>query len=1264
MTGKWTGEQMEAISARGCNLLVSAAAGAGKTAVLVERILGRIMDEHHPVDIDRLLVVTFTNAAAAEMRERIASAISSELRERGDSGRLSLQPVLLNRARISTIHSFCMDVIKQYYYRIGLDPGFRIADETEAAMLKFDVLEEMLEALYSGGMEVDGFSGLAECYGGDLDDSALMQLVIKVYDFSRSNPDPSGWLERMAAKFSPAGNPEDALRDLAAVVLSGVAGSLEDVSAEIERALSICRKPGGPMTYASVMEEDLALVRDLAESCARGWDEACRSFAGVRFSILKRAGSGVDEGLKEQVAAIRSRAKKKIKTLGDTFLARPLAEHAADMERAAPVMRSLAGMAAGFAERYRLAKASRGLVDFGDLEHYCLQILADRDRDGELKPSEAALELREQFEEVLVDEYQDINPVQEAIIKLVSRSHDAQNLFMVGDVKQSIYRFRLADPNLFLEKYREYSEPAGGKGRLVRLSRNFRSRREIIDAVNYIFRLVMVGEAAELDYGPEAELVFGAGMYGREERVFHDRRVELHLLDRSRPEPEEDPGEENFAPEEIREEPSEDDFSDGEDPGAVQAEARLAAGRIRALIDSGFEVYDSALNAFRPARYSDVAVLMRATRGRSDVFVDELRGYGIPAYAEPDTGYFQSTEIETMVSLLKLLDNPRQDIPLAAVLRSPVAGLGCEELAQLRMTQRTGDLWDAVVAASGQAEGETARKLSRFLTSLERWRELGRRAAMTDLIWTIYRETGYYRFAGAMPGGAQRQANLRALHHWAGQYEATNFRGIFSFLRFIDRMREKGEDPGRARTLGENENVVRIMSIHKSKGLEFPVVVVSGLGTKFNLRDLDSEILLHRELGFGPWIIDPEARVAYPTLARLAVREKLRREALAEEMRILYVAMTRAREKLILTGVTADLRKSAARWSRNVHRGLTAADVLNAGSFLDWLGPALARHPDGGPLREGHTAGGALASGSGEGEGSRWLISVGKTGVLGQTETAGEDWADPAAGEIAEKISRGEIIESAGKYAAEVGRRLSWVYPAREAAGMPAKATVTGLGEAAGANPAAEEEGESSGNLSGDGFRRLSCLKPAYARPVFMAGKRDLTAAERGVAVHVVMRHLDLGGNLAPEGIAGQVIRMVERELITGDQAAAVDCRRVAEFFRSVPGRRVLAAGTVKREIPFSLAVPAGELYPGLEDRDSGERVLVQGVVDCLADEGDGYLLIDYKTGGHDGEDPGRLARRYRSQIDWYARAVETLTGRPVKDRYLYFFDLGLDLKV
>ncbi|MFZ5646439.1 MAG: helicase-exonuclease AddAB subunit AddA [Bacillota bacterium] len=1246
---QWTAEQMEAISARGCNLLVSAAAGAGKTAVLVKRILGRIMDDQNPVDIDRLLVVTYTNAAAAEMRERIASAISSGLSGKtGGGGRLELQLALLNRAKITTLHSFCMDILKKYFYRLDLDPGFRIADETEALMLKSDVLDDLFETSYAGA---EGFAELVECYGGERDDSGLQELVARIYEFSRSNPQPDLWLEKMVHRYESASRSEKELEFFAAEVLSEVGVMLEGAIEEMEGAYKLCLKPGGPAGYSGGIKEEIGMLYELLDSCRCGWDQAHRSFQLFRFNTLKRAGANVDERLKEQVAELRDGVKKKIKVIREAYLSRTLADHAGDMKRLAPVISSLSDMVARFAENYRAAKISRGIVDFSDLEHYCLQILTEKNGNGGLKPSAVARELQEQFEEVLVDEYQDINPVQEAIVNMVSRSRELiPNLFMVGDVKQSIYRFRLADPGLFLEKYLSYPADAGGRSRRINLSKNFRSRREVIDAVNFVFQRVMSSRTGEIDYDSDARLVCGSQVYGDAgSGSGADYRVELHLIDKAGTS-----GEDSM--EKIPESYSSGELRENGELAPAQAEARLVARRIGDLVGRGFQIYDSGINQLRPVRYRDVVVLLRSVRNVASVFVDEFNSLGIPASADTGSGYFESSEIETMISLLKIIDNPRQDIPLAAVLRSPVCGLGAEDMAAVRMACRDGDLWEAVLISAKSAGGELSCKLTRFAGSLDRWRQIARSATMTDLIWTIYRETGYYHYVGAMPGGALRQANLRALHDRAGQYEATTFRGLFSFLRFIDRLREKGEDQGKARALGENEDVVRIMSIHRSKGLEFPVVVVAGLGKKFNVQDLNRDVLLHRDLGLGPMLVNAATRISYPTLARMAVRERLRRETLAEEMRILYVAMTRAREKLILTGTVANLDKASRLWSRGVSTNISASCILGAGSHLDWVCTALAGHRDGAPLRgSDEPPGFELAE---TGDRSIWEIY---TGNMHDREGScpGPEYNDQVKKNI-EKLRRGEPVETEGTYSGAVHGRLSWVYPAREAAGKPVKISVTGLGENSGANYRHGIEDEDYAAIDGGGVHdKFSYLKPAYARPVFLAAKKELTAAERGTAVHIVMRHLDFGGKLDAVGVAEQLTLMKERELITGDQATAVDCGKIAGFFLSDPGKRVLKAAVVKRELPFSLTVPAGEIYPGIKEIYSGERVFIQGVIDCLADEGDGCIVIDYKTDRLALPGLENIPEKYINQMGWYARAVEAITGRPVKERYIYFFAQG-----
>lgn len=1253
MSNQWTEEQRDAIAGQGGNLLVSAAAGSGKTAVLVERIIRRITDRKDPADADRLLVVTFTNAAAAEMRDRIGHALAREIEKHPASKHLHRQMALLGRASISTIHSFCLDLLRQHFYRLDLDPSFRVADETECALIQADVLEDLFEQRYAAENS-PLFTDLVDCYGGKRDDSVLQENVLSAYNFARSTVNPAGWLEKLPESYNLEENCSFDQVPWCGVLKKSLENEIENIIAALDQAVNMAMKPGGPRVYLDNLEEERDMFTRLLHDCAAGasWSALYNSFKDISFAKLKSCRKeGAGQQLAEQARKLRDSAKKKAAAIQKEYFGRSPEEICGELRKLYPLVKELAGLVLDFGEAYRKAKTARGVVDFGDLEHYSLRILSDKGPHG-LSPSPAAVGLRDRYEEVLVDEYQDINAVQEAILQLVSRQEEGRrNLFMVGDVKQSIYRFRLADPGLFLQKYVVYSPGRDSRERRIDLSKNFRSRRGLVDAVNFVFRQLMTPSVGEIAYDRSAELIYGAEYpppVG--ECPAPDEAVEVHLIENDAAENGSgqsagDPGE---SAAQVSEGEELAEFE--EELDAMQKEARLIAAKIKELVGSAggkqaFAIYDRDIKTYRPVNYRDVVVLLRATSGHANTFVEEFRQNDIPAYAELATGYFEATEVETVLSLLKIIDNPLQDVPLAAVLRSPLVGLNAGDLVRIRLCSRRGYYFLAVVAASLSDQGELSKVLLGFLEKLEKWRTAARRGALADLIWSIYRETGYYDYVGGLPGGGQRQANLRSLYNRARQYEASTFRGLFLFLRFIERVREGGRDLGAARALGEKENVVRIMSIHKSKGLEFPVVFIAGLGKKFNFKDLNSDMLFHKDLGLGLQLVDAAARVTYAAISKLALKQKLKMEALAEEMRILYVALTRAREKLVLVGSGRGLRKSARRWCGPAGTsGWTLPDgyLSGAATYLDWLGAALARHRDGAEVRnmglfEGNPA--EIAAG----DSSRWKVFF----HAGLEKNDAKETSCP---ELLAKIQKKEPLAAEGEYAGIINDRLSWHYPSAEVVGLASKVSVTELKRRFD-REVAEEDGAARD------------YRPKIGgRPLFMREERGLTAAEKGSALHLVMQNIDLKGALASGDIENEIAGMVVREILTEEQASAVPVEKIAAFFAGPLGKRILAGRQVLRELPFTLALPAAEVYPGLQGC-SGEKVIIQGVVDCLVDEGDGFLLVDYKT---DALPPGQAESalaRYRGQLNLYARAVEDILARPVKEKLIYLFHLDLPLK-
>lgn len=1205
---QWTTEQQEAINSRGCNLLVAAAAGSGKTAVLVERIITKICDEENPVDIDKLLVVTFTNAAAQEMKERIGIAINKALKANPLSRHLYRQSILLNKASITTLHSFCLDLVKENFYLLNIDPHFRIADETEAELLRLDVLEDLLEGYYENCQDGDAFSALIDAYGGQQDDSLIQDLIIKLYLFSRSNPWPAAWLNQVVDNFTTA--------QWFQWLLPGIIMELQGARNLLEQAWILAGKPQGPAPYQSTLADELVMLDDLLAKAQISWDELYQGFLGVNFSRLPRVKKDeVDESLQERVKKHRDKAKDIVKDLKEKYFLRTPKDLAADLEKTKPHLEILCQLVNDFSRGYQGAKAKRNILDFSDLEHYCLKLLlTEQSTWDKLEPSELSLKLKDKFEEVLVDEYQDINEVQETILGLVTNGY---NHFMVGDVKQSIYRFRLAKPELFQEKYLSFSPEEGSKNRRIDLAKNFRCRPTIVHGVNYLFEQIMDKEVGEIPYNQEARLVCGAVYPEIKKEKSVEGPVELHLLEKN-------------LPEDI-----------GEEWTPWEREALIVGRKIKGLIESGALIYDNKIEEYRTLTYSDIVILLRSPRGSAETFLEQFHLLGIPVYADLGSGYFQATEIQVMLSLLKIIDNPRQDIPLAGVLRSPIVGLTADQLAEIRLNCPQGEFYDGVLITAEKA-GPLGEKLKNFLVGLDRWRTLARQDDLAHLVWTLYRETGYYDFVGAMAGGIQRQANLRALHDRARQYEATSFRGLFAFLRFLERLQENQSDLEGAKALSENENVVRIMSIHKSKGLEFPVVIVAGLGKEFNFMDTRNDITLHKDLGLGPVLIDPEKRIKYPTIAKLAIDNKIKLETLAEEMRILYVALTRAREKLILVGSVSNLERKVEDWSQGALNGerIINSYLIKAKTYLDWIGPALLKHTDCQILRE--MAG--VEELSLISDQSSWQIQV------YQEEMFSEHNEEVAATqEMLEHIKELAPVEVNPCRYEQIDKQLSWQYPLEKVVTKGAKVTVTEI-----KHKFRELELEMEESKPYHGFSR---------RPVFMQKKRGLSPTEKGSAYHAVMQHLDLKAEITPDYLEKYLLSLKEREILSEPQIEAIDVGVVERFFQGPIGQRMQKASEVKREIPFSLALPAHEIYDDLDD-DWREKVLVQGVIDCLWYEEDGWVLLDYKS---DYVKPGELdefIKGYQGQINLYARAVEEIWKQPVKEKYLYLFALGEAIRV
>lgn len=1434
---RWTLAQSLAIETRGVPLLVSASAGAGKTAVLTERIVRLVLDPERPVSLDRLLVVTFTRSAAEEMRERIRRRLEARAGERPHDRWLRMQLALLPRAQIATIDAFCLWLVRHRFSLVDLDPDFRVADEDEIRLLEEEVLDEVMAAAYArvagtgrygpaqaraeahapsngNGDSPDGdLFPLLLRYGGRRDAGLLRKTVLRLYHYARSLPDPDGWLRSLVQGYeweagretgsepdegrSEAGAPEGAGEpagkgwsaawqgEIASMVEEAVAGAMDTVN----EALRISHLPAGPRQYEAALTEALDELRSLHEwvlarpGDPEDWEGWQARLAKVTFPALPRSSrsTGDDLVLRDRAKKLYDLSRKRIRQLA-AQVGFSSAQVRAELEQHRSLLQGLIGLVQEFSAKLAARKRELNLVDFGDLEHFALDILT-RENGNTGWPAA-------RFDEILIDEYQDINPLQEAVLLAVAgvradspaRGEAVTPRFLVGDVKQSIYRFRLAEPGIFLRKYREFPPlPAGGRsavgaggedvrvpagaavrgeaserGWRVNLQQNFRSRRLILDGVNFLFSQILRAEVGELDYDDEAYLVPGyeyptppglpgglsakgavpeIGGISVTGAVSESRDtpatgaisetggaaeegerwpIEVHLIEARRDVSLADaaddtsrsvPGEEdvNLGEPETEagdeEERGEEDEELAEEEAAAR-EAALIATKIKEMVEPPdgrpMPVWDENEKSYRPVRYRDIVVLHRSATRVASILVEMLEAAGVPAYAEVGSGFMRATEIETIRSLLLVLDNPRRDIPLAALLRSPLIGLEVADLAQIRLAKPRGSFWDACRAAQAAMP-----EVARAVEQIERWRTEARRQPLSKLIWQIYQETGFYYYVAGLPAGEQRQANLRHFYDRARQFDGFARQGLSRFVRFLDQLEKAEVESPEAPILGEADDVVRIMSVHKSKGLEFPVVIVAGMGRPFNLKDVREKILFHQHLGVAFQSIDEERALRYELPPYQAVRHARQRELLAEEMRVLYVALTRARERLILVGSAPDLPEKAAGWARASRDGrgrLPPFLLARAGSYLDWIGPALIHHPDAGLWRRLASADGeepfdrpATASGN---EPSRWVFACYpalQMDRLVDSLAKGASGGRPAGEAGGERERQDErpagAVQAAGwedqSLSLDLGLDLGldrlracleWSYPQAWATRTPAKISVTewkrqslagrigatgGAGGEAGAEPGSEE----SVNWwqRGEGRRRFTTPSPP---PRFVLEQEDTTvsAAERGTATHLLLQHLDLTRSPLDAGAIREALAdLVAREILTREQAAAVSVENVLRFFATDLGQELQAVARsskarVHREVRF---VWGWEPKPNRIGNGNGDRQIIQGTVDCLVERDDGtLLLIDYKT-DQPGEPLSTLVERYRLQIVLYRQAIASIWRRPVSAAYLVFLTLG-----
>ena len=1324
----WTEEQLAAITSRG-QLLVAAAAGSGKTAVLVERLIHRITNPEERVDVDRFLVVTFTKAAANEMRERIGKALEGALFHEQDPSevdRLLRQRTLLHRASITTLHSFCLELIRKYFYQLELDPAFRVADQAEADLLRQDMVELLFETRYES---VDhDFLKLVDAFGSDRDDVALMEHVLNLYKFAYSQPHPDVWLGALNQAYVWEDMESMMQSDWGQAIRRGISDRVSESLNLLELAQKITQRPGGPALYSVTIQDDLYRVGLLNQALKEGdWTQVEAQFQSavdypklpaIRTKAKDKPVVNTDESLckslQEEFKKLRDDAKKKLNSLKDVIFAYPFEEQLPALREMGTMAQTLGDLVREFSQVYAASKGQRNILDFIDLEHFALRLLEE---DGEA--SLIAQGLKEYFAEVLVDEYQDINPVQERILQLVSRQETSPNLFMVGDVKQSIYRFRMADPGLFLAKYSAlphwYPELKSDESQeiVIDLNRNFRSRREVVEGINFLFRQIMTEGAGEIPYDDQAALQYGAAFIsGQDQILTAEGPIEVHLIDSKSIKSQFGVLDEEESEDNPESAATTEDAISPEDLDKARIEARLVSERIQRMVQGAeFQIYDKDLKNFRQVRYSDIVILMRSYTAVAPIYVEEFQNVDIPVYAETTTGYFGANEVETMLSLLKIIDNPRLDIPLAAVLRSPLVGLNGSELGKLRMMLPEGDFYEALTLAvwAGQDDENLSfegtndfnqilglyeesllqrlekaqvilksaptmkTKIRDFWLKLKTWRTRSRHTSLADLLWSLYEETGYLTYVGTLPAGVQRQANLRVLYDRASRFEATRYRGLFRFLRFLDRFQRQGKDMGNARALGENEDVVRLITVHASKGLEFPVVFVVGLGRTFNTQSLKGKVLLHSKLGMGMPIIDVENNVRYPSLIQYAIKQRLAQETLAEELRILYVALTRAKERLFLYGTIDHWDKTLPKWERTsewAEVALPEGQLRSARCFLDWIGPALIRHPE--PLFNETESQSSLSIPE---VNSRWKVHIHQslTSLMDESrENESELLDEPREGKedvigfqksIHESVADHNIKEKTiEQWFSEVNLRLSWQYPYLNSVQQVAKTSVSEIKRQF--NWITNEE---------------AAPRPTYKnqsnfmkRPKFLQESQPLTAAERGTALHTAMQHIPFKEWLnnwstmtQTERVnnVSQFLTMLEqREILSEEQKISIQPEQIAQFLSTPLGMRLFNAEQILREVPFTLTFPS----------EGEKKILVQGVIDVVIVSNKGHEItteiLDYKTDSFcmDCEtDPEQILKdRYTLQLSLYALAIERLLKLRVTRCTLYSFALGCEIAI
>ena len=1238
----WTDEQKQAIYEKNNNILVAAAAGSGKTAVLVERIINKVINEN--VDIDKILVVTFTNAAASEMRERILDAIYKKLEENPDSVNLQRQITLLNKASICTIHSFCLDIIRNNFYEIDISSNFRIGDTTEVEMIKQDALEELFEQKY---MDNDsGFIKLVETYTDYRGDEKLQDIILGIYKYIQSNPFPEKWLSEKIDEFNIDVNIDFGSTIWGKIILEYTSEEINSMIMKLEKIKNDTLRFSELEKFSLTLQDDINNLKSISFS---NWDTAYENMNSLKWTKWP-IDRKVTIDLKNEAKEIRDSVKKEFSKNILKYNSKGANE---DILKMYEILVEIKKLILEFSEIFALKKKERNIIDFNDIEHFALKILVNENGES----TDIAKKYQEIFDEILIDEYQDSNLVQENILTSISKGN---NIFMVGDVKQSIYKFRQARPELFLAKYEKYDIKSGlsvdSKGEKIQLFKNFRSRKNVLDITNLVFEDIMSKKLGNVEYNEEEYLNYGANYPEPEKPIDHSGIAELNIIDLK--ENEDDiyieENDNNNDVEKAIDEPKSENSTQERIEDAV-LEARFVANKIQEILNSDYHVFDRK-KGYRKVQAKDICVLLRATSVLAPIYEKEISEKGIAVFSDSSSTYLESMEVQTIMSLLKVIDNPMQDIPLITVLRSNIFGFTDNDLIEIRLTDKKCTFYESMLKSRISVENVLRHKIDFVIESLKKWKDEEEYTPLNEFIWKLYLDTGFYNYVTLLPNGNLRQANLKLLFEKARQYEKVSFKGLFSFINFIDKVKTSSSDMSAAKIVGENDDVIRIMSIHKSKGLEFPIVFLSSTGKKFNMQDLNTPILIHQDIGFGPQFIDAESKVEYPSLAKEAIRIKAKEETISEEMRVLYVALTRAKEKLIITGMSKDIEKSLKDkdkqlemyQQKNLFKESKELEKFSPNlvgkytSYLDWLELAYEYNKNNN------------------------IDNIIKLNIYNKRDLIAEISNDDNEEISMMKKIKDEIQEKENQMSSEKDRKykkdildkLKWRYAHTRESKIPTKTSVTKLKELEAETAQLDIDdlvdiARTRNNKAGERNKKHTMLS---AKPRFMEKIQKLNSAEKGTLMHLCIQLLDGKKEYSIDDIKEFVQDLKNRNIISEIEAKSINEQMLLKYTKSELWNELKLAKEIHKEEPFYINIDANTIF---DDAEEGETILVQGIIDLYYIDKEGKLiLVDYKTDYVPDGDISKLEEKYKVQLDLYKKALEDALGRKVDKAIIWALNL------